>query len=121
MKNIILAIVAALIVAGCATTEEELKKMPVSQLAPKRITTNIVSAMDELPVTQMLDEVKQREKLYSLSIKEMEINDVLHVLTGELPEYNIIVEPGVSGKVTASFKNLTLEKGFRCLTGPVRT
>ena len=119
MKNIILAIVAALIVAGCATTEEELKKMPVSQIAPKRITTTIVSAMDELPVTQMLDEVKQREKLYSLSIKEMEINDVLHVLTGELPEYNIIVEPGVSGKVTASFKNLTLEKVLDVLLDPL--
>jgi MSHA biogenesis protein MshL len=118
MKNIILAIVAALIVAGCATTKE-LKKMPVSQLAPKRITSTIVSAMDELPVTQMLDEVKQREKLYSLSIKEMEINDVLHVLTGELPEYNIIVEPGVSGKVTASFKNLTLDKVLDVLLKPL--
>jgi MSHA biogenesis protein MshL len=120
MKNIILAIVAALIVAGCATTEEELKKMPVSLLVPKRITTTIVSAMDELPVTQMLEEVKEREKLYSLSVKEMEINDVLHVLTGELPEYNIIVEPGVSGKVTASFKNLTLDKVLDVLLRPLK-
>ena len=117
MKNIILAIVAALIVAGCTTTKEELKKMPVSQLVPKRITK--ISAMDELPVTQMLEEVKERERLYSLSVKEMEINDVLHVLTGELPEYNIIVEPGVSGKVTASFNNLTLDKVLDVLLKPL--
>ena len=117
MKNIILAIITAFIVAGCATTKEELKKMPVSQLVPKRVTK--ISAMDELPVTQMLEEVKEREKLYSLSIKDMEINNVLHVLTNELPEYNIVVEPGVSGKVTASFKNLTLDKVLDVLLNPL--
>ena len=117
MKNIILAIITAFIVAGCATTKEELKKMPVSQLVPKRVTK--VSPMDELPVTQMLEEVKEREKLYSLSVKDMEIENVLHVLTGELPEYNIIVEPGVSGKVTASFKNLTLDKVLEVLLNPL--
>ncbi len=119
MKNIILAIITAFIVAGCATTKpkDELKKMPVSQLVPKKIS--IISTMDELPVTQMLEEVKEREKLYSLSIKDMEINNVLHVLTNELPEYNIIVEPGVSGKVTATFKNLTLDKVLEVLLNPL--
>jgi MSHA biogenesis protein MshL len=117
MKNIILAMIAAIIVAGCATTKEELKKMPVSQLVPKRVTKT--SPMDELPVTQMLEEVKEREKLYSLSVKDMELKNVLHVLTNELPEYNIIVEPGVSGKVTASFKNLTLDKVLDILLSPL--
>ncbi len=118
MKNIILAIITAFIVAGCtAATKKEIKKMPVSQLVPKRVTR--VSPMDELPVTQMLDEVKEREKLYSLSVKDMEINNVLHVLTNELPEYNVVVEPGVSGKVTASFKNLTLEKVLEVLLNPL--
>lgn len=117
MKNIILAIITAFIIAGCATTREELKKMPVSQLIPKKI--NKVSAMDELPVTQMLEEVKEREKLYSLSVKDMEINSVLHVLINELPEYNIIVDPDVSGKVTATFKNLTLDKVLDVLLDPL--
>ena len=118
MKNTILAIITAFIVAGCtAATKKEIKKMPVSQLVPKRVTR--VSPMDELPVTQMLDEVKEREKLYSLSVKDMEINNVLHVLTNELPEYNVVVEPGVSGKVTASFKNLTLDKVLEVLLNPL--
>ena len=118
MKNIILAIITAFIVAGCtAAAKKEIKKMPVSQLVPKRVTR--VSPMDELPVTQMLDEVKEREKLYSLSVKDMEINNVLHVLTNELPEYNVVVEPGVSGKVTASFKNLTLDKVLEVLLNPL--
>jgi len=117
MKHIIIAIITASIITGCATTKEELKKMPVSQLVPEKITK--ISAMDELPVTQMLEEVKEREKLYSLSVKDMEIENVLHVLTNELPEYNIVVEPGVSGKVTASFKNLTLDKVLDVLLGPL--
>ena len=61
MKNIILAIITAFIIAGCATTKEELKKMPVSQLVPKKIDKP--SAMDELPVTQMLEEVKGSKRL----------------------------------------------------------
>ncbi len=117
MKNIIIAIITAFIVAGCATTKQELKKMPVSQLIPKKI--NRASAMDELPVTQMLEEVKEREKLYSLSVKDMELKNVLHVLTNELPEYNIVVEDDVSGKVTASFKNLTLVKVLDVLLNPL--
>lgn len=116
--NVILAIITALVIAGCTTTKkEELKKMPVSQLIPKKTTT--VSAMDELPVTQILEEVKEREKLYGLSVKDMEINNVLHVLTNELPEYNIIVDPDVSGKVTATFKNLTLDKVLDVLLDPL--
>ncbi|MCP4274152.1 MAG: hypothetical protein GY781_19695, partial [Gammaproteobacteria bacterium] len=117
MKNIIIAIITAFIVAGCATTKPEMKKMPVSQLIPKKI--NKLAALDELPVTQMLGEVKEREKLYSLSVKDMEIKNVLHVLINELPEYNIVVEPDVSGKVTASFKNLTLVKVLDVLLDPL--
>ncbi|MCP4269660.1 MAG: hypothetical protein GY777_29500 [Candidatus Brocadiaceae bacterium] len=117
MKNTIIAIITAFIVAGCATTKQELKKMPVSQLIPKKI--NKLAALDELPVTQMLEEVKEREKLYSLSVKDMELKNVLHVLTNELPEYNIVVEPDVSGKVTASFKNLTLVKVLEVLLNPL--
>ena len=117
MKNIILAIITAFIIAGCATTKEELKKMPVSQLIPEKIDK--LSALDELPVTQMLEEVKEREKLYSLSVKDMELNNVLHVLTKELPEYNIIVDSDVSGKVTATFKNLTFDNVLDVLLKPL--
>ncbi len=116
-NNIILAIITAFTIVGCTTTREELKKMPVSQLVPKK--TNKISAMDELPVTQLLEEVKEREKLYSLSVKDMELRNVLHVLTNELPEYNIVVEPDVSGNVTVSFKNLKLDQVLDVLLNPL--
>jgi type II secretory pathway component GspD/PulD (secretin) len=117
MKNITFAILIIVsLIAGCATTEE-LKKMPVSQLVPKKIYKH--SALDELPVTQMLEEVKEREKLYSLSVKNMELKNVLYVLTKELPEYNIVVDPDVSGKVTAAFKNLPLDKVLDVLLKPL--
>ncbi len=121
MKNTILALITALltasIIAGCTATRKELKKMPVSQLVPKKM--NKRSALDELPVTQMLKDVKDREKLYSLSVKDMELQNVLYVLTKELPEYNIVIDPDVSGKVTASFKNLTLDKVLNILLKPL--
>jgi len=117
MKNIIFAMIIVSIIAGCATTNEELKKMPVSQLVPEKL--NKLSALDELPVTQMLEEVKEREKLYSLSVKDMELKNVLYVLSGELPEYNIVVDPDVSGKVTAVFKDLPLDNVLDILLAPL--
>ncbi len=68
MKNITFAILIIVsLIAGCAATKKDLKKMPVSQLVPKKIYKH--SALDELPVTQMLEEVKEREKLYILVTK----------------------------------------------------
>jgi MSHA biogenesis protein MshL len=40
-------------------------------------------------------------------------------LAGELPEYNIVIDPDVSGKVTAIFKNLPLDKVLDILLGPL--
>ncbi|MFQ5685656.1 MAG: secretin and TonB N-terminal domain-containing protein [Candidatus Scalindua sp.] len=119
MKNIVLIITLASLIAGCATTKkkEELKKMPVSQLSPEK--TDKLPALDELPVTQMLKEVKEREKLYSLSVKNMELDQVIYILTGELPEYNIVVDPDVSGKVTVVFKDLPLDKVLDILLEPL--
>ncbi|GAX61077.1 type II secretory system protein [Candidatus Scalindua japonica] len=117
MKNIILAMIIVSIIAGCATTKEELKKMPVSQLVPEK--RGNLSTLDELPVTQMLEEVKEREKLFSLSVKDMALKDVLYVLSEELPEYNVIVDPDASGKITASFKNLPLDKTLEILLRPL--
>lgn len=120
MKNTVLIMTTALLIAGCATTKKvaDLKKMPASQLVPEK--TGKHPALDELPATQMLEEVKEREKLYSLSVKNMELKDVIYVLAGELPEYNIVVDPDVSGKATASFKDLPLDKVLDILLKPLR-
>jgi len=119
MKNTILIITIALLIAGCTTEKrEELKKMPVSQLSPSKKTDKI-PALDELPVTQMLEEAKEREKLYSLSVKNMELKNVVYILTKELPEYNIVIDPDVSGKVTAIFKDLPLDKVLDLLLAPL--
>ncbi len=118
MKNIILIITIVLLIAGCATEKRELKKMPVSQLSPSKKTGKL-SALDELPVTQILKETKEREKLYTLSVKNMELKDVIYLLTKELPEYNIVVDPDVSGKVTAVFKDLPLDKVLDLLLEPL--
>jgi MSHA biogenesis protein MshL len=113
MKGAILIIIIFFI-TGCST--EELKEMPVTQVTPRRIKT---PTMKELPVSQVAEKVKEREKLYSLSVKDMDVRSVIFVFSKELPEYNIVVEPDVSGTVTVDFKNLPLEKALTFILEPL--
>ena len=113
MKSAIFIIIIFFI-TGCST--EELKEMPVTQVTPRRIKT---PTMKELPVSQVAEKVKEREKLYSFSVKDMDVRSVIFVFSKELPEYNIVVEPDVSGTVTVDFKNLPLEKALTFILEPL--
>ena len=114
MKSAIFIIIIVFI-GGCAT-EKKLKEMPVTQVAPRKIKP---PAMRELPVSQVVEGVKEREKLYSLSVKDMDVRSVIFVFSKELPKYNIVVEPDVSGTVTVDFKDLPLDKALTFILEPL--
>ncbi len=77
-KNIIIIVVVFLV--GCATAMEEL---PVTQVVPKKVEK--VQPMQEMFVSQMVDEEKEREKFFSLSVSNMEVRNVLFSIAKELP------------------------------------
>ncbi|ODS33267.1 MAG: general secretion pathway protein D [Candidatus Scalindua rubra] len=121
MKKTILLIVIFLFagskVACFNKKKEGLKKMPIPHVATQKPWE--IMPMEELPVTQMVEEVKEREKFYSLSVKDMKLRDVLFVFARELPEYNIVVDPDVTGRVTVDFKDLPLGKVLAVLLEPL--
>ncbi|MFQ5861931.1 MAG: secretin and TonB N-terminal domain-containing protein, partial [Candidatus Brocadiales bacterium] len=117
MKNTIFTIIIVFIIAGCAA-KEKLEEMPVTQVAPQRLEVK-GPPMEQLPLSQVVEEVKEREKLYSLSVKNMDVRNVLFIFSTELPEYNVVVDPDVEGIVTVDFKELPLDKALAFILEPL--
>ncbi|HHT9118070.1 MAG TPA: secretin and TonB N-terminal domain-containing protein [Candidatus Hypogeohydataceae bacterium YC38] len=100
--------------AGCA---KELKDMPVTQVAPEKVEKP--PPMEELPVSQVVEEAKEKEKLYSLSVRDLDVRDVFFIFKKELPEYNIVMDPDVSGTVAVDFKDLPLDMALEYILEPL--
>ncbi len=117
MKKIILTIVVVFLV-GCASTKKEvMQEMPVTQVAS--LGAEKLLPMEELLVTQIVEEVKEREKYYSLSVNNMELRNVFFILAKEISEYNVVVDPDATGSVSVSFNELPLEKVLDVLLEPL--
>ncbi len=116
MKKIILTI-AVVCLVGCVQTREVMKGMPSMQVASRGAERLL--PMEGLPVTQVVDEIREREKYFSLSVNNMELRNVFFILAREISEYNVVVDPDVTGAVTVSFKDLPLEKVLEVLLEPL--
>ncbi len=117
MKKIILAI-SILCMVGCVSSEQSVvKEMPVTQLGSQG--AGKLFPIEELPVFQIVEEIKEREKFFSLSVNNMELRNVFFILSKELSEYNIVLDPDVRGAVTTSFRDLPLEKVLAILLEPL--
>ena len=117
MKKIILTI-AVVCLVGCVSTKKEvMQDMPVTQVSS--MGAEKLQPMDELTVTQIVEEVKEREKYFSLSVNNMELRNVFFILAREISEYNVVVDPDVTGAVTVSFNDLPLEKVLAVLLEPL--
>jgi len=75
--------------------------------------------MEVMPVTQVVEKMEEREKLYSLSANDMELRKILFLFAEELPEYNVVIDPDVSGRVTVDLKELSLDKVLTILLEPL--
>ena len=119
MKKTII-IIAVIFLAGCvsASKSENLKELPVTQVAPEKVDKE-VQPMQEMSVSQMVDKEQKREKVFSLSVSNMEVRNVLFTLAKELPEYNMVVDPDVTGVVTVSVQDLSLERVLTILLEPL--
>ncbi len=81
----------------------------------------------EEPVSPIVDETQAAEEktveregpLFSLSAQDVEVKTVLLALAKEI-EQNIIIEPGVSKKVTVDLKDVTLKEALDNLLHPQR-
>ncbi len=118
MRKIIILSMAILFLAGCKTAGLlGLKEMPVTQQVAAQ--EEAVRKMEVMPVSQVVEEMEEREKLYSLSAKDMELRKILFLFAEELSEYNLVIDPDVTGRVTVDFRELSLDKTMAILLEPL--
>lgn len=113
---LIVILLTFLIVMGCATPETGEKKAPIT--TGPQPPPPVKEKLEELIVSPIEEEIKEPEKLYTLSFREADIHEILTVLSREA-KLNIIVDPDVMGKVTVDLKEVTLSKALDCLLIPL--
>ncbi len=102
--------------SGCAGKPE-----PVPERAPESFPVP-ESSLEELTVPQFQEEEPARlavgspGKLYSLRVREAQIQDVLLALAQESGE-NLVVDPEVTGTVTVNLNRVTLEQALEAILG----
>ena len=117
--NGLLAITILVVVylfSGCASKPEPTPTRPPETFpAPE-------SSLEELTVPQFQEEEPARlaigspGKLYSLRVRDGEVQDVLLALAQESGE-NLVVDPEVTGKVTVNLNRVTLEQALDAILG----
>ena len=116
MKNRILILLILLIVIGCASTKTGEKK--ISTITGPAPPPPVKEKLEELTVSPIEEEIKEPEKLYSLSFREANIHEVLTVLARE-SKLNMVVDSDVRGKITVDLKEVTLTRALDCLLTPL--
>lgn len=102
---------------GCAPARPPARLGPATapaQVPPAREARAPREALPGLIVTE-IEGKREPEKLYSLSLREAEIREVLMALAKQT-NFNIVVDPKVRGTVTVDLKDVTLTEALDTLT-----
>ncbi|NQT55142.1 MAG: secretin and TonB N-terminal domain-containing protein, partial [Desulfobacteraceae bacterium] len=116
MRNSSLILLIFFIVIGCTSARTIENKVPIiSNPVPP---PPVEEKLEALTISAVEEEIKEPEKLYSLSFREADIHEILTVLARE-SRLNIVVDPDVTGKVTVDLKEVTLARALDCLLTPL--
>lgn len=109
------ALFILLLLTGCAKKLEPILSRPDEVKPPEE-----ERVLTDLPVLQLEEKPKKPkpERLYTLSVRNASVKDVLLSFSKE-SNVNIIVDPDVSGEVTADLKDVTLVQALDALLTPL--
>ena len=74
--------------------------------------------LEELVIPQREEAKKVPERLYSFFARDASIQDVLLAFSRE-SEFNIVIDPELSGKVTIDLKRVTLKEALDAILSPL--
>ncbi|MFQ5862839.1 MAG: secretin and TonB N-terminal domain-containing protein [Candidatus Brocadiales bacterium] len=110
------AVFSIVSVLGCTSTDTKLEPLAsyVEIEPPKE------RKLKDLPVLHLEEKPKKSrpEKLYTLSVRDARIQDVLLSFSRESKK-NIIVDPDVDGMVTVDLRDVTLDQAMDALLTPL--
>jgi MSHA biogenesis protein MshL len=107
-----------LLISGCATPLKKEQTKLTSQAVKARPPSPPEEKLRELVVPQREESQKIPEKLYSFSAREADVQDILLVFSKE-SDLNLVIDPGLIGKVTIDLKRVTLKEALDTILFPL--
>jgi MSHA biogenesis protein MshL len=119
IKILLIFFMNLLLVVGCASPpKKERTKLPSQMAEPTKPQPPPEGKLKELVIPQREEAKKVPEKLYSFFARDSNIQDILLAFSKE-SEYNIVVDPELSGKVTIDLKRVTLKEALDAILSPL--
>ena len=104
---------------GCAAPpKKERTQLPSQKVEPAKPQPPPEEKLKELVIPQREEAKKVPEKLYSFFARDSNIQDILLAFSKE-SDYNIVIDPELSGKVTIDLKRVTLKEALDAILFPL--
>lgn len=108
-----------IILIGCAAPPEKARTpFPSQIISEAQPPLPPEEKLKELLIPQREEEKKIPEKLYSLFVRDADVQEVLLAFSKE-SDLNIVIDPELSGKVTIDLKKVTLEEVLDSILTPL--
>jgi MSHA biogenesis protein MshL len=119
IKIFFLSFLSLLLALGCAAPpKKERTLLPSQMLAQAPPQPPPEEKLKELVIPQREEVKKIPEKLYSLFVRDADVQEVLLAFSKE-SDLNIVIDPELSGKVTIDLKRVTLEEVLDSILTPL--
>jgi len=118
-KTLFIFFSISLLVLGCTTAPiKERAKLPSQKVEAIRPQPPPEEKLKEIVVPQMEEAKKVPDRLFSLSARDSNIQDVLLAFSKE-SELNMVIDPELNGKVTIDLKRVTLKEALDSMLTPL--
>lgn len=118
-KFLIVLVIGISIISGCASPpKKERPTIPSQKIEPPKPDAHPEEKLKELIIPQKEEPKKVPEKLYSFFARDLNVQDILLAFSKET-DYNIVIDPELSGKVTIDLKRVTLKEALDAILTPL--
>jgi MSHA biogenesis protein MshL len=114
----IIGLTLIFLMSGCATPKQtEVPSVPPA-LSKEGKETGQKQQLEELVVPQVEEKMRAEGKLYSLSVRDADIQEILLAFSKD-GNLSFTIDPDATGKVTADLKNVALERALETILSPL--
>jgi len=118
-KILFISFLCFLWAVGCASPpKKERTPLPSQKVEPSKPQSPPEEKLKELVIPQREEAKKVPEKLYSFFARDSNIQDILLAFSKE-SDYNIVIDPELTGKVTIDLKRVTLKEALDAILFPL--
>lgn len=118
-KFLTILVIGILMISGCASPpKKERPTLPSQKIEPSKPESKPEEELKELIIPQKEEPKKVPEKLYSFYARDLNVQDILLAFSKET-DYNIVIDPELTGKVTIDLKRITLKEALDAILTPL--